>query len=297
MHRSGLKPVLCASWEELHQAKTVLALVGEDFWEDAQAAQAKAEGIYVMRLGEAYICPYQPADNLLKEVYTAAAERQLYLPGAFHTLYGREVVAVCSPHSYDLQTGFALVYSLIRAEKKRTLYLDFSYYNGFFGQDSRDVGDLIYEMHKESVPMHVILTALAQTFGRLDYIPSVRVQMDLDDLTGKDFTELLRRVLQESEYELVVLNLPVRPLFLRAVYNCCDCMYSLQREGTLYDKAQARLLDDLGLESEQKGLSNLKIVPMPAISGSFSMDASMYETMLFSEMAAFVREIVEKEDA
>ena len=73
-------------------------------------------------------------------------------------------------------------------------------------------------------------------------------------------------------------------------------MYSLQREGTLYDKAQTRLLEDLGLESGQKELSNLKIVPMPAISRSFSMVVSMYETMLFSEMAAFVRGILGEED-
>ena len=288
--------MLCCSWEKLHSTKAALALVGESFWEDKEAARAKEEGILLVRLGEAHICPYQPADNLLKEVYTYAARHQLYLPGAFQTLYEREVVGVCSPHGHDLQTGFALVYSLIRAEKKRTLYLDFSYYSGFFGQDSRDVGDLIYEMHRETVPMQTVLAALTQTLGQLDYIPAVRAQMDLDDLTGKDFTELLRRVLQESEYELVVLNLPVRPSFLRAVYNCCNCMYSLQREGTLYDKAQTRLLEDLGLESGQKELSNLKIVPMPAISRSFSMDVSMYETMLFSEMAAFVRGILGEED-
>lgn len=297
MHRSELKPVLCHSWEELRDAKTTLALVGERFWEEEQAALAKEEGTFTVRLGEAHICPYQPADHLLKEIYALALEQQCCLPGAFRALYERKVVAVCSPHGYDLQTGFAFLYSLICAEKRRTLYLDFSYYSGFFGTDQRDTGDLIYEMHRQSVPMYSILTALTQRYGQLDYIPPVRAQMDLDDLTGKDFTELLRRVLQESEYELVVLNLPVRPSFLRAVYHCCDCMYSLQREGSLYDRAQARLLEDLGLESGQTELSNLKIVPMPAISGSFSMDASMYETMLLSEMAAFVRELMGKEEA
>ena len=66
-------------------------------------------------------------------------------------------------------------------------------------------------------------------------------------------------------------------------------MYSLQREGILYDRAQTRLLEDLGLESGQASLSNLKVIPMPAISGSFSLDASMYEELLFGEMAAFIR--------
>lgn len=296
MRRSGLQPVLCRDWEELRGTKSALALVGEGFWEEEQAALAKEEGTYAVRLGEAFICPYQPADCLLREVYAFAMEQRCYIPGAFRALYGKEATAVCSPHGYDLQTGFAVTYALIRAEKKRTLYLDFSYYSGFFEAAKRDVGDLIYEMHRENVSMRVALAAMAQTLGPLDYIPPVRVQTDLDDLTGEDFTELLRRVLQESEYELVVVNLPVRSSFLRAVYSCCDRMYSLQREGALYDKAQARLLEDLGLECGQKEPSNLKIVPVSPISGSFSTDASMYETLLLGEMAAFVRSLLGEED-
>ena len=177
----------------------------------------------------------------------------------------------------------------------RTLYLDFTYYNGFFDIASEDVGDLFYELHKQSVSMGAILMATVQRFGSMDYLPPVRTQMDLDDLTGEDFTGLLQRVLQESEYELVVLNMPVRPRFLRAVYDCCSRVYSLRREGVLYERAQARLLEDLRLESGQTELSNLKVVPMPAISGSFSMDESMYEELLFGEMAAFIRQMLSEE--
>lgn len=296
LHDSGLMPVICHSWEDLHLAGAALALVGADFWEESQVLQAREEGTLIMQLSESGISPYQPADHLMKQVYEAALARQFYLPGALRTLYEKEVVAVCSPHSYDLQTGFAVIYSLLRAEKTRTLYLDFSYYSGFFDRDRGDVGDLFYELHTRATPIRAMLAAVTQTLGRLDYVPPVSVQMDLDDLTGKDFTVLLQRVLQESEYDLVVLNLPARPIFLRAVYDCCSCMYSLQREGTLYDKAQARLLEDLRLGSGQTDLPNLQIVPMPAISGSFSMDASMYETLLFSEMAVFIREIVLKEE-
>ena len=292
-HPVGLTPVLCKNWEELYGAKAQLALVGADFWEEAQAEQVKGSGTYLIRLDEAHVSPYQPADHLIKEVYRMALEQQLYLPGAMPVLYEKEITAVCSPHGYDLQTGFAIVYSLIRAEQVRTLYLDFSYYSGFFDIETEDVGDLFYELHKQNKPMGAILAAMVQKFGPLDYLPPVRVQMDMDDLTGEDFTELLQRILQESEYELVVLNMPVRPRFLRAVYGCCSHMYSLQREGILYERAQARLLEDLRLESGQTQLSNLQVVPMPAISGSFSMDESMYEELLFGEMAAFIRGLLE----
>lgn len=290
-------PVLCHSWEDLHTADAPMALVGTGFWEEEQVSQAKDKGMLIMRLDEGHISPYQPADILMKQVYEIALAEQFFLPGAVTTLCGKEVVAVCSPHSYDLQTGFAVVYSLICAEKKSTLYLDFSYYSGFFDASDGDVGDLFYKLHMQTASAGAILAALTRTLGPLDYIPPVTVQMDLDDLTGKDFTELLQRVLQESEYELVVLNLPARPLFLRAVYSCCSRMYSLQREGILYDRAQARLLEDLRLGSGQAKLPNLQIVPMPAISGSFSMEESMYESLLFGEMAIFIREVVLKEES
>ena len=71
-------------------------------------------------------------------------------------------------------------------------------------------------------------------------------------------------------------------------------MYSLQREGILYERSQARLLEDLRLESGQTELSSLQIVPMPAISGSFSMDESMYNELLFGEMAAFIRQLLKE---
>lgn len=293
-HPYGLHPVLCKSWEELKGANAQLALVGADFWEETQAAQMKDSGTLILRLGETYLSPYQPADHLMKAVYRIALEQQLYLPGAWSTLHDKEIVVVCSPHGYDLQTGFAVVYSLIRAEQVRTLYLDFSYYSGFFDTVAGDVGDLFYEVHKQSVPMGAILASMTQKFGPLDYLPPVRMQMDLDDLTGEDFTGLLQRILQECEYELIVLNMPVRPQFLRAVYSCCSQMYSLQREGILYERSQARLLEDLRLESGQTELSSLQIVPMPAISGSFSMDESMYNELLFGEMAAFIRQLLKE---
>lgn len=288
-HPMGITPVLCKSWEEVFDSDADLALVGADCWGNEQEAKAAESGIAVLLLDEAQLTPYQPADQLIRAVYRIALEKQIPLPGALTVMHEKEVVAVCSPHGYDLQTAFAVIYSLLRADGVRTLYLDFTYYNGFFDSVSEDVGDLFYEMHKHRGTMHEILHAMVQKFGPLDYLPPVRMQMDLDDLTGEDFTGLLQRILQESEYELIVLNLPVRPAFLRAVYGCCSRMYSLQREGSLYERAQARLLEDLRSESGQTELSGLQVVPMPAISGNFSMDPSMYEALLFGEMASFIR--------
>ncbi len=293
-HPLGLTPVLCKNWEELRASKGDLALVGSAYWQDEEVARTKKEGIAVLQMDEAHLTPYQPADQLVRSIYQEVLEQNIHLPGAITALHEKEVVAICSPHGYDLQTGFAVVYSLIRAETVRTLCLDFTYYNGFYDEGQEDVGDLFYEAHKQHASMHEVLHAMIQQFGPLDYVPPVHTQMDLEDLTGEDITGLLQRILQESEYKLIVLNLPIRPKFLRAVYGCCSRMYSLQREGSLYERAQNRLLEDLRSECGQEELSGLQVVPMPAIGGSFSMDPSLYEALLFGEMASFVRQLLEE---
>lgn len=299
-HPCGLTPVFCSTWNEVVGSQARIGLVQAALWDERQAQQAAAASIELFLLEERDFSPYQPADALMRELYRRALEKKIHLPGAYRVLDAqKEIVAVCSPHGYDQQTGFAVVYSLLRAEQSRTLYLDFTYYNGFFEplnfEDERDVGDLFYELHKQMQSAGIILEMLAQRFGALAYVPPVRMQMDLEDLTGEDFTALLQRILQESDYELFVLNLPMRPSVLRAVFDSCSRMYSLQREGTLYDRAQTRLLDDLGVKREQLADSNLRLVFMPPISGSFSLDTSMYEELLCGEMAAFIRERLREE--
>ncbi len=293
LHGGSLQPVLCDSPQMLFRSGAPIGLVGASYYQEVEEAKA-VEGMQIFWLGEGQISPYQPADALIRELYRQAMERQIFLPGALRTLgHDKELIAVCSPHGYDQQTAFAVVYSLLRSEQVRTLYLDFMYYNGFFDISDKNVGDLMYELHKQTQPISHMLPAFVRICRSLDYIPPVRVQMDLEDLTGEDFTQLLQQLLQDSEYGLIVVNLPCRPSFLRAVYDSCSCMYSLQREGALYDRAQARLLEDLGWDPVQTGTSHLEVIPMPAISGSFSLDESMYEELLFGEMAAFIRKYLD----
>ena len=288
----------------MYETQAKLALVGEAFWEEQSVRQAQEAGMLLVRLDEAHVSPYQPADMLIKNIFQIASSHELYIPGALQRVYEKEIVGICSPHSYDLQTGFGYVYSLIRAEEKRTLYLDFTYYNSFFADGKNDVGDLFYEMQKQylssnaiaATSMEAILAGIVEHFGALDYVMPVRVQMDLEDLEQSDIEELLHRILRETGYELVVLNLPVRPSFLQAVYTCCSRMYSLQKEGSLYDKSQELLVADLKRMCEAENVDRLQIIRMPPIGGSFSLDISMYEELLFGEMGTFIRRLLKEKE-
>ena len=74
--------MLCKSWEEICTSGANLALVGADYWEEGLVEKGERDGILILRLDEAYLTPYQPADKLIKEIYQIALEQQICLPGA-----------------------------------------------------------------------------------------------------------------------------------------------------------------------------------------------------------------------
>lgn len=289
-HPSCLQPVLCSDWEELEDVKAPIALIGGNYWQDEARKNASTQHMFLIPLIEKVLSPYQPADQLLRQIYALALEKDIYLPGSLCELSEREVVAVCSPHGYDFQTGFCLVYGSLQAQTKRTLYINFQYYSGYLtSENSMHLGALLYEIGTGKKTLGKCLPKYVNRFGNLEYIAPVNEPMDLEDLEGKDFMRLVQRLLQECDYELIVLDLPVSPKFIRAAYACCSRMYSLQREGILFHQSQTRLLEDLNLEKDATDGVKFQIVCMPKISGSIRLDATMYEELLFGEMADFIR--------
>lgn len=289
-HPSCLLPVLCSDWEELEKADAPLALIGVPYWKDEPQRNTAAQHSLLIPLTESVLSPYQPADRLLREIYAIALEKEICLPGAICELSDKEIVAVCSPHGYDFQTGFCLIYGSLQAQTKRTLYMNFQYYSGYLSsEESLHLGAFLYEIRVSGKSMNFCLPKYVKRFGNLEYIAPVSEPMDIEDLQGKDFTLLIQRLLQESDYELLVLDLPVSPKLLRAAYACCSRMYSLQWEGAVYDQSQSRLLEDLDLKADGASDGKFQIVHMPKISGSIRMDATMNEELLFGEMADFIR--------
>lgn len=298
-HRSVWKPVYCDSMEELEEAQADLALIGQSFWMREEERLAKNKNwIFLDEKGTnaqaRHVQPYQPADLLLQEISELVIANGMQIP-IVTAQSSTQVVAVMSPHGYDLQTGFALVYSLIRAQSKRVLYLNLQYYCGFFDTYKKDIGDLFYMLRKNSAFEPAVFTELAISVGNLDIIPPVGVQLDLEDLTPEDLGTLICELQRLGIYDLVVFDLPVRPGFYRELYLHSNSIYSLQKEGEVYDQAQIRLLDDLEVGEEIP--THFHIVKMPQITGTFGIDDSIYEELLFGEMAKFIREQILEEES
>ena len=290
-HPMGITPVLCKSWEELFDSDADLALVGADYWGEEQAAKAKTSGIAVLEMDEANLTPYQPAALLIKAVYRMALEKQIPLPGALTAMHEKEVIAVCSPHGYDLQTGFAVIYSLLRADTVRTLYLDFTYYNGFFDTVSEDVGDLFYEMHKHRGTMQEILHAMVQKFGPLDYLPPVRYPEDLEEAGPDSLAGLLHAIAGESSYETVVVDVGSCKRTALEVLKLCEAIYLPVKEDSV---SLAKLEEfDRYLELSGNGALRERIhrLKLPYHS-CFGRKENYLEQLVWGELGDYTRKLL-----
>ena len=303
-HPEGFQPVYCNSMEELEAIKADIAIIGKDFWDNHPEDLSKNKNWLFLDEkgaagGERHIMPYQPADTLLMEIRQQLIQSGISIPSPVST-GPTQLEAVISAHGYDLQTGFALVYSLIQAQNRRVLYLNLQYYSGFFDTYPRDMGDLFYALRRQEQLQEADISMLITSIGRLDLIPPVRMQMDLEDITAEELGNLMSKLQQMGCYDLIVFDLPVRASFYREAYLRCRRTYSLQKEGPVYDLAQMRLMTDLGMDEiagrDGESTCGFQIVKMPQIAGTFGVDETIYEELMFGEMAGFIRKRILQEE-
>lgn len=232
---------------------------------------------------------YQPAEELLKKIYSKLIEHEIYIPGATGTLLGKEIISFISPHGYDGLADVSFLYALLQAGVKKTLFLNFGFYDGVFLDEGKDMGDFLYELNKSQVGAGFIAESMALTMGPLKYILPASEQMDIDELFGDDLARLTGRILRESDVEVLVLCLPQKPALLREAYRFSSRIISLRREGVVFEMAQSRLREELR-DAGGENMSVMREVVIPKGFVPFVIKGDMYEQLLTSEPANFVRE-------
>lgn len=258
--------VLCDSLDGFIQAyddgRETIGIIGRDYLDASKGRlEEKDKTLFVLEnrplvQGTNSLHRYQAADQLLKKMYARLMESGTFLSGTPVAMYDKKIVGICSPSGVSVQSELAFLYALLCAKEKNTLFLSLSYYNGFFDSladadnQEYDIGDLFYEM-KKGAGAGLAIESMVHSVGRLDYILPVSRQMDLEDIKSDDLAGLLGRLPAESDYEVIVLDLPARPIFLRAAYRLTSCLYVLRDDSEMAEKALSRLVGDLDKEKAE----------------------------------------------
>jgi len=183
------------------------------------------------------ICKYQSAEAIAKKVLGICAVVQTPVLSIYAKECSRktkaEIIGVYSPVGRSLQTSFAIVYSRLRAKGKKTLYLNFEVFSGFGAWFEREYGtdlmDLMYFLDGPRDKFLLKLAGMIEKFGGFDYIPPAISYEDFMMVKAEDWIRLVETIAEESDYEVIVLDLGSQIQGLFEMLSLCQKVYTMTK--------------------------------------------------------------------
>ena len=263
----AVKVYVCSSFEhvlELEQAKKIHIFIVDEEITYAQRTQIGANQVFVLARGkvadlgeeEWAIGKYQCADEIIRQVFEFYVDRTKENIMRCMNKERARLVAVYSPIHRVGKTTFALALGRECAKSKKVLYLNLEEYAGMeVSQDTNmNLGDLLYYLRQGNGNLGIRLQAAVKEDERLDVVPPIPVVLDLKEVTWEEWDALITQLLENSLYEMVVLDVSESVQGLFPLLELCDRVYM----PVLEDENSRRKLKQYQDNVEQLKLEKLK---------------------------------------
>lgn len=263
----AVKVYVCSSFEhvlELEQAKKIHIFIVDEEITYAQRTQIGANQVFVLARGkvadlgeeEWAIGKYQCADEIIRQVFEFYVDRTKENIMRCMNKERARLVAVYSPIHRVGKTTFALALGRECAKSKKVLYLNLEEYAGMeVSQDTNmNLGDLLYYLRQGNGNLGIRLQAAVKEDEGLDVVPPIPVVLDLKEVTWEEWEALITQLLENSLYEMVVLDVGESVQGLFPLLELCDRVYM----PVLEDENSRRKLKQYQDNVEQLKLEKLK---------------------------------------
>ena len=263
----AVKVYVCSSFEhvlELEQAKKIHIFIVDEEITYAQRTQIGANQVFVLARGkvadlgeeEWAIGKYQCADEIIRQVFEFYVDRTKENVMRCMNKERARLVAVYSPIHRVGKTTFALALGRECAKSKKVLYLNLEEYAGMeVSQDTNmNLGDLLYYLRQGNGNLGIRLQAAVKEDEGLDVVPPIPVVLDLKEVTWEEWDALITQLLENSLYEMVVLDVGESVQGLFPLLELCDRVYM----PVLDDEISRRKVKQYQDNVEQLKLEKLK---------------------------------------
>ena len=263
----AVKVYVCSSFEhvlELEQAKKIHIFIVDEEITYAQRTQIGANQVFVLTRGkvadlgeeEWAIGKYQCADEIIRQVFEFYVDRTKENVMRCMNKERARLVAVYSPIHRVGKTTFALALGRECAKSKKVLYLNLEEYAGMeVSQDTNmNLGDLLYYLRQGNGNLGIRLQAAVKEQEGLDVVPPIPVVLDLKEVTWEEWEALITQLLENSLYEMVVLDVGESVQGLFPLLELCDRVYM----PVLEDEISRRKIKQYQDNVEQLKLEKLK---------------------------------------
>ncbi len=263
----AVKVYVCSSFEhvlELEQVKKIHIFIVDEEITYAQRTQIGANQVFVLARGkvadlgeeEWAIGKYQCADEIIRQVFEFYVDRTKENVMRCMNKERARMVAVYSPIHRVGKTTFALALGRECARKKKVLYLNLEEYAGMeVSQDTNmNLGDLLYYLRQGNGNLGIRLQAAVKEQEGLDVVPPIPIVLDLKEITWEEWEALITQLLENSLYEMVVLDVGESVQGLFPLLELCDRVYM----PVLEDEISRRKVKQYQDNVEQLKLEKLK---------------------------------------
>lgn len=263
----AVKVYVCSSLErvlELEQAKRIHIFIVDEEITYAQRTQIGANQVFVLTRGkvadlgeeEWAIGKYQCADEIIRQIFELYVDRTKENVMRCMNKERARMVAVYSPIHRVGKTSFALALGRACAKSKKVLYLNLEEYAGMeTPQDTNmNLGDLLYYMRQGNGNLGIRLQSAVSEHEGLNMVPPIPIVLDLKEVTWEEWEVLINELLENSLYEMVVLDVGESVQGLFPLLEMCDRVYM----PVLEDEISRRKLKQYQDNVEQLKLEKLK---------------------------------------
>lgn len=242
-----------------------------------------------------YIGKFQSCDLLLSQVMKCYAdqnhsslifqsqERPFSVRGFYSPIPGTE------------KTAFAMKLGQELARTKKVLYLNLEGYTGFEDLLSmsaeEDLSDLLYYLRKDENGFICRLNGMLQSFWGMDYVRPARSPSDVREASREDISLLLKRIVQGSLYEEILLDLSDLADGLFPILRSCKVVYTPVQEDEVSNARRLQYENDLIRQGYRDVLEKTKYLKLP----SRNENGILFRQAQWDDMTFFVRRLLKEE--
>lgn len=223
--------------EEFSKQKSIhIMLMGEDY-PVQERQKIKADKRYILVKGddkgllpeEKGIYKYQSSDRILTSILEETMDEE-ELTRRNKNAAGGQLIGVYSPIHRIGKTRFAMELGKELTKNGPVLYLNLEEYSGcsyyFPGNESYNLGDLLYYIRQEKGNLGLRISAMAGRTGEMDYISPIPVIQDLRAVKEEEWIKLFEEIFANCIYKTVILDLGDGVDGLYQILRMCYTVYT-----------------------------------------------------------------------
>lgn len=232
----AVKVYICSNLEkvlELSEQKPIHLFVVDEGYAYKERSQIEAKQVFVLGRGkvadlgdeECQVGKYQCADEIIREIFEVYIDKTKENVMRSMRKDRARLVAVYSPIHRLGKTTFAMALGRECAKRRRVLYLNLEEYAAIEGEEGLNMGDILYYMKQGNGNLGIRLRAAVRKKEELDYLMPIPISQDIKEVSEKDWEMLLKELVENSTYEIILLDLSEIVQGLYHILEQCDRIY------------------------------------------------------------------------